>query len=122
MPHNDEGVVKTAVFANAIMDISSIRDSMLIKLAEVAPRLIGALVIFIVGWVVIRVLTKIVEHFFERVDFERSAETFVENSATRSHLSDTLSRIRPRPVIRPRSLHLAPNAVCHACDCQGELD
>lgn len=43
------------------------------------PKIIGTLVILIVGWIIIKILVKLIEKFFDKVDFERSVETFIEN-------------------------------------------
>lgn len=49
------------------------------KIVSSFPKLISTVVILVVGYIVVRVVIKLVEHFFEKVDFERSAETFIEN-------------------------------------------
>ena len=60
-------------------DINSFKAMAIEKFYLYLPKIIGILVIFIIGWIIIKIITRIVEHFFERVNFERSAETFVEN-------------------------------------------
>ncbi len=49
------------------------------KAVSFIPEFISTVVILVVGYIIIRVIVKVVEHFFDKVDFERSAETFIEN-------------------------------------------
>jgi|TARA_B100002003_G_scaffold224144_1_gene229304 small conductance mechanosensitive channel len=62
-------------------DFSAYKADLLSSFTSYVPRLIGVVVIFIIGWIVIRIITSIIKHFFDKVDFERSAETFIENLA-----------------------------------------
>tara|TARA_Y100000031_G_C8180299_1_gene366111 strand:- start:22 stop:855 length:834 start_codon:yes stop_codon:yes gene_type:complete len=43
------------------------------------PKIIGVVVILVVGYLVIKILVKLIEKFFDKVDFDRGAETFIEN-------------------------------------------
>ncbi|MDP7457598.1 MAG: mechanosensitive ion channel family protein [Candidatus Woesearchaeota archaeon] len=63
----------------AIGSLADLKAQMLAKLINYLPKLIGVAVIFVIGFIIIKIITKIVEHFFARVNFDRSAETFVEN-------------------------------------------
>ena len=51
------------------------------KFSGYLPKLISVVVIIIVGYVIIKILTKLIVKFFDKVDFDRSAETFLENVA-----------------------------------------
>tara|TARA_Y100000310_G_C20701635_1_gene830537 strand:+ start:8501 stop:9352 length:852 start_codon:yes stop_codon:yes gene_type:complete len=64
---------------SAILSLSNLQAQLYEKFVNYIPKLIGVLVILIIGWIIIKIISKIVEHFFERVNFDRSAETFVEN-------------------------------------------
>ncbi|MBW2991765.1 mechanosensitive ion channel family protein [Candidatus Woesearchaeota archaeon] len=53
----------------------------LIAIGQVAlEKAIWLVLILAVGWIVIKIITKIVSKFFDKVDFDRAAETFVENT------------------------------------------
>ena len=41
---------------------------------------ISLIIIIAIGWIAIKIITKIVSKFFDKVDFDRAAETFVENT------------------------------------------
>ncbi|MCP3681176.1 MAG: mechanosensitive ion channel [bacterium] len=43
------------------------------------PKILSTLAIIIIGYFVIKVIIKAVERFFDRVDFDRGVETFIEN-------------------------------------------
>lgn len=49
------------------------------KAVSYLPKLISTVIILVIGYIVIRIIIKIVEKFFNKVNFERSAETFLEN-------------------------------------------
>jgi len=49
------------------------------KLVAYAPKLLTVVIIIVVGYFVIKILTKLMEKFFHKVDFDRGAETFIEN-------------------------------------------
>ena len=62
-----------------VLDINAIMQEWLSSFYSYLPKIIGVIIIAVVGWVIIKVLVKLIEKFFEKVDFERSAETFIEN-------------------------------------------
>ncbi|MCK5629707.1 MAG: mechanosensitive ion channel family protein [Nanoarchaeota archaeon] len=43
------------------------------------PKAINTLIIIVIGYIAIKILVKIVAKFFDKVDFDRAAETFIEN-------------------------------------------
>ena len=49
------------------------------KLISYIPKLISIVVILVIGYVVIRVLVRGIEKFFEKANFDRGIETFIEN-------------------------------------------
>ena len=49
------------------------------KLAGYAPKLITVAIILVIGYIIIRVLVHLIEKFFDKVNFDRSVETFLEN-------------------------------------------
>jgi len=51
------------------------------KLAGYAPKLITAAIILVIGFIIIRILVHLIKKFFDRVNFDRSVETFLENVA-----------------------------------------
>jgi len=51
------------------------------KIASFTPKLITLTLILVVGFIIIRILVHLIEKFFDKVNFERSAETFIENIA-----------------------------------------
>jgi len=61
--------------------LQTIWNDFLAKLSGLGPKLITAAIILVIGFIIIRVLVHLIERFFDRVNFERSAETFIENIA-----------------------------------------
>ena len=61
------------------MALNTIFQEWLTSFYSYLPKIIGTIVILIVGWIVIKILIKLIEKFFDKVDFERSVETFIEN-------------------------------------------
>jgi len=53
----------------------------LVKLSGYTPKLVTPAIILVIGFIIIRILVHLIEKFFDRVNFERSAETFIENIA-----------------------------------------
>ena len=51
------------------------------KLVGYAPKLISVAVILIIGFIIVRILIHLIEKFFDKVNFDRSVETFLENIA-----------------------------------------
>ena len=49
------------------------------KAISYLPKLISTAIIIVIGYIVIRIIVKIVDKFFDKVNFERSAETFIDN-------------------------------------------
>jgi small conductance mechanosensitive channel len=62
-----------------VFDASKIFQEWLDSLYSYMPKIIGSLVILVIGYIIIRILVRLIEKFFDKVDFERSAETFIEN-------------------------------------------
>jgi small conductance mechanosensitive channel len=51
----------------------------LTKILSYLPKIISTLILLAVGYFIIKIIVRLVEHFFDRVDFDRSVETFLEN-------------------------------------------
>lgn len=51
------------------------------NLVAFTPKLITVGIILIIGYVIIRVLVHLIDRFFDKVNFDRSVETFIENIA-----------------------------------------
>ena len=61
--------------------LQDVWNGFLDKLAGYTPTLITTTIILVIGYIIIRILVHIIEKFFDKVNFERSAETFIENIA-----------------------------------------
>ena len=61
--------------------LQNLWNGFLDKLVGFTPKLITTVIILVVGYIIIRILVHIIEKFFDKVNFERSAETFIENIA-----------------------------------------
>ena len=61
------------------IDIPSVVNGYLINMETFIPKAISTIIIIVVGFIIIKVLVKIVARFFDKVDFDRAAETFIEN-------------------------------------------
>lgn len=59
--------------------IVQIRDHLVSKGLEYLPKLIMVLVLVVVGYFVIKIIRKAVAKFFDKVNFDRALETFIEN-------------------------------------------
>ncbi len=68
-----------AIIGSAIADVSKLKEQVLGNYLQLVPKLAGALIIFLFGLIAIKVISKILEHFFKRVEIDPSAEHFVEN-------------------------------------------
>lgn len=51
----------------------------LTKLFTYLPKIISTVILLIVGYIIIKIIVKLVEHFFDRVEFDRTVEIFLEN-------------------------------------------
>ena len=49
------------------------------KLIDFLPSFIGAALILIIGWWLIKLINRVVQRFFERKDYDRTLETFIES-------------------------------------------
>jgi small conductance mechanosensitive channel len=59
--------------------IAQIRDHLVSKALEYLPKIIMVLVLVVVGYFVIKIIKKAVAKFFDKVNFDRALETFIEN-------------------------------------------
>jgi len=59
--------------------LSQLKADIVTKAYAYIPKLILTVIIFLIGLVIIKILTKLVAHFFDKVNFERAIETFIEN-------------------------------------------
>ena len=50
------------------------------KLTVFTPKIITIVITLVIGYIIIKILTKLIEKFFDKVDFDRGAETFIENA------------------------------------------
>lgn len=51
----------------------------LTKLSSYMPKFFTALIVVVIGYFAIKIITKLVEKFFDKIDFDRGVETFIEN-------------------------------------------
>jgi small conductance mechanosensitive channel len=51
------------------------------KLVGYTPKLVTIAIILVIGFIIIRVIIHLIERFFDKVNFDRSVETFLENVA-----------------------------------------
>ncbi|MBU90008.1 mechanosensitive ion channel protein MscS [Candidatus Woesearchaeota archaeon] len=49
------------------------------KIIGYTPKLITIAIILIIGYIAIRILVRLIDKFFEKADFDRGIETFIEN-------------------------------------------
>ena len=50
------------------------------KIIASSSKIIAIIIILAVGYIIIKILTRIVAKFFDKVDFDRGVETFIENA------------------------------------------
>lgn len=50
------------------------------KIVASSSKIIAIIIILVIGYIIIRIITKIVARFFDKVDFDRGVETFIENA------------------------------------------
>ena len=50
------------------------------KIIASSSKIIAIIIILVVGYIIIKILTRIVAKFFDKVDFDRGVETFIENA------------------------------------------
>ncbi len=62
------------------IDINKVMQDWITSLNAYTPKIIGTIVIVVIGYIVVKILVKLIEKFFDKVDFERSVETFIENA------------------------------------------
>jgi len=53
-------------------------NALVVRFYDYLPKIIYISVILIVGAIIIKIITSLVERFFNRMDFDRAAETFIE--------------------------------------------
>jgi small conductance mechanosensitive channel len=56
-------------------------DGLLDKAAGYTPKLMSVAIILVIGFIIIRILIHLIDKFFNKVNFDRSVETFLENVA-----------------------------------------
>ena len=59
--------------------LAQAKDELVAKALLFMPKLVVALILFVIGFFVIKIIRKAVAKFFAKVDFDRSFETFIEN-------------------------------------------
>src|SRR3989338_10317250 len=50
------------------------------KVIASSSKIIAIIIILVIGYIIIKIITKIVARFFDKVDFDRGVETFIENA------------------------------------------
>ena len=61
--------------------LQNVWDKILTKLSDYSPSIITTLVTLTIGYFVIRIIVHVIEKFFDKVNFDRAVETFIENAA-----------------------------------------
>jgi small conductance mechanosensitive channel len=61
--------------------MQNIWESSAEKFFAYLPQLTTSAIILVVGYIIIRILIKLIEKVFDKVDFDRAMETFIENAA-----------------------------------------
>ena len=61
--------------------LQNLWNDFLEKLIIYIPKLISIIVILVIGYIIIRVLVRGIEKFFDKANFDRGIETFIENIA-----------------------------------------
>jgi len=59
--------------------LQNLWDDFLGKIVSYTPKLITVAIILVIGYIIIRVLIHLIEKFFEKANFDRGIETFIEN-------------------------------------------
>jgi len=59
--------------------MENLLESFTENLSSYLPKIISVVVILVVGYIIIKILTKLIVKFFDKVDFDRTVETFIEN-------------------------------------------
>jgi len=59
--------------------IAEIRDHLVSKGMEYLPKITMVVILVIVGFFVIKIIRKAISKFFDKVNFDRALETFIEN-------------------------------------------
>jgi small conductance mechanosensitive channel len=67
--------------ANFMLGLTQVKDYLSTKTSEYLPKVVMVVVILVVGFFVIKILRKAIAKFFDKVDFDRAFETFIENVA-----------------------------------------
>ncbi|MBI2208085.1 mechanosensitive ion channel family protein [Candidatus Woesearchaeota archaeon] len=50
------------------------------KVVASSSKIIAIVIILVIGYIIIKIITRLVARFFDKVDFERGVETFIENA------------------------------------------
>jgi small conductance mechanosensitive channel len=59
--------------------LENVLNSVLKNIEGYGPKLISIAIILVVGYIIIRILIHLIVKFFDKVNFDRSVETFIEN-------------------------------------------
>ena len=62
-----------------VTSLAQAKDEFIAKVLSYMPKLLLTIIILVIGFFVIKIIKKAVAKFFDKVDFERSLETFIEN-------------------------------------------
>lgn len=61
--------------------ITQAKDQLIAKVMTYVPKVVMTLIIIVVGYFVIKLIRKAIAKFFDKVNFDRALETFMENIA-----------------------------------------
>ena len=67
-------MVFNSILGQAFLDVSRVRADLTAKAVSYLPKIFGALVLLLVGYIFIKVISKGIDHFFKRIDLDPSAE------------------------------------------------
>ncbi len=61
------------------IELPQMLNGYLINLETFIPKAISTIIIFVIGFIAIKIIVRLVARFFDKVDFDRAVETFLEN-------------------------------------------
>jgi len=61
--------------------MQNLSNDFIAKLSGYIPKLISVVITLVIGYIIIKIVIKVIEKFFDKVNFDRAAETFLENMA-----------------------------------------
>jgi small conductance mechanosensitive channel len=61
--------------------IQNLWNDFIVNASGYIPKIITVAVMLVIGWTIIKILVHVIDKFFNKVNFDRSVETFIENVA-----------------------------------------